>query len=70
MRNDDHLNGVTLLGPDEDVGDVLVFAQKRDVEQNFQGFGVGGEDDELRLAAVQGLGRLVGALAHLVDKKF
>ena len=47
MRNDDHLNGVTLLGPDEDVGDVLVFAQKRDVEQNFQGFGVGGEDDEL-----------------------
>jgi len=29
---------VTLLGPDEDVGNVLVFAEEGDVEENFQGY--------------------------------
>ncbi len=56
---------VTLLGPDEDVGNVLVFAEEGDVEENFQGFGVGSKNDELRLASVQGFGRLIGAFAHL-----
>ena len=56
---------VTLLGPDEDVGNVLVFAEEGDVEENFQGFGVGSKNDELGLASVQGLGRLIGTFAHL-----
>ena len=38
------------------VGMNLVFAEQGQVEQNLNGLGVGGHDDELGLAAVQGLG--------------
>ena len=55
-----------LLGPAEDVGDVLVLAEQRDVEEDLQRLGVGGEHDELGLAAVEGLGGLVGTLAQLL----
>ena len=55
----------TLLGPDENVGHVLVLAEERDVEQDLQRFGVGSENNELRLAAVESLGGLVGPLPHL-----
>lgn len=44
---------------------VLVFAQKRQVQQDRQRRRVGGQDDELADTAVQGLGRLVGALLRL-----
>ena len=55
-----------LFRADEDVGHVLVLAEQRDVEQDLQRLRVGGEHDELGLAAVEGLGGLVGALAQLL----
>ena len=55
-----------LLRPAEDVGHVLVLAEQRDVEEDLQRLGVGGEHDELGLAAVEGLGGLVGTLAELL----
>jgi hypothetical protein len=58
----------TLLGPDEDVGDVLVLAKERDVQQDLERFGIGGQNHELGLTPVQGLGRFVGTLAHLQQK--
>ena len=54
-----------LLGPDEHVGDVLVLAQQRDVEQDLQGFRVCRHHDELRLSSVESLGGLIGALPQL-----
>ena len=56
----------SLLGLDEDVGHVLVLAQEGDVEEDLQRLGVGGHDDELGDAAVEGLGGLIGALTQLV----
>jgi hypothetical protein len=44
---------------------VLVLAEKRQVEENSQRLGIGGEDDNLRDTSVQGLGGLVGALLQL-----
>lgn len=54
------------LGGDKDVRDVLVFAQQGQVEQDFEGFGVGSHDDEFRDTAVEGLGGFVGTLAELL----
>ena len=54
-----------LLGPDEHVGDVLVLAQQRDVEQDLQGLRVCRHHDELRLSSVESLGGLIGALPQL-----
>ena len=55
----------TLLRSDKDIGDVLVLAEERDVEENLQRFSIGGKNNELGLTAIEGLGRFVGALAHL-----
>ena len=51
-----------LLGADKDIGDVLVLAEQRDVEENLERLAVGRQHNKLRLATVQGLGRLVGTL--------
>ena len=51
-----------LLGADKDIGDVLVLAEQRDVEENLERLAVGRQHNKLRLPAVQGLGRLVGTL--------
>jgi len=56
----------SLLGPDEHVGHVLVLAEQRDVEENLERLAVGRQHNKLRLATVQGLGRLVGTLAKLL----
>lgn len=48
-----------------DVCDVLVLAEKRDVEENGKRSGVGGEDDDFGDTTVEGLGGLVGALLQL-----
>jgi hypothetical protein len=53
------------LGGHEYVGDVLVLAEQRQVQQNLQRLGVGGHHDELADAAVERLGRFVGALLQL-----
>lgn len=47
------------------VGSVLVLAEKRQVEEDGQRGGVGGEDDDLRDTSVEGLGGLVGTLLQL-----
>lgn len=49
----------------------LVFAEERQVEDDLEGFRVGGEDHQVGEATVQRLGRLVGAflqLYHLTKK--
>ncbi len=55
----------TLLRSDKHIGDVLVLAEERDVEENLQRFSIGGKNNELGLTAIEGLGRFVSALAHL-----
>jgi len=55
-----------LLGRHEHVRDVLVLRQQRQVQQNLQRLRVGRHDHELRNAAVQRLGGLVGALLQLL----
>ena len=54
------------LGGDVDVGDVLVLAEQRQVQEDGEGRGVGGEDDDLGDAAVERLGGLVGTLLQLL----
>ena len=54
------------LGRHEDVRGVLVLAQEWEVEEDGQRLSVGSKDDELRDAAVQGLGCLVGTLLELL----
>lgn len=53
------------LGGDVDVGHVLVLAEKRQVQEDSERRGVGGQDDELADTAVQRLGGFVGALLKL-----
>lgn len=53
------------LGWNVDVWDVLILAEEWEVEENLKGIGVGGEDDDLRDSAVEGLGGLVGTLLQL-----
>ena len=53
------------LGGNVDVGNVLVFAEQRQVEEDSQGAGVGGKDDNLGDTTVEGLGRLVGTFLEL-----
>mmetsp|Transcript_21667 Transcript_21667/g.39581 ORF Transcript_21667/g.39581 Transcript_21667/m.39581 type:complete len:210 (+) Transcript_21667:171-800(+) len=50
------------LGWHKHVRDVLVFAEQREVQQNLDRVGVTSEDDQIGNTAVEGLGRLVGAL--------
>jgi hypothetical protein len=46
------------LGGDKDVRDVLVLAEEGEVEEDLDGFRVGGHDDELADTAVEGLLRV------------
>ena len=55
-----------LLGRNEDVRHVLILGEKREVKENLERFGVGGEDDELGDAAVESLCRFVRALLELL----
>ena len=56
-----------LLGAHKDVGNILVLAQQRDVEENLERLAVGGQHNKLRLPAVQSLRRLVSTLkTHLM----
>jgi hypothetical protein len=55
-----------LLRRHKHVGHVLVLAEEREVEEDFQGLCVGGHDDELRDAAIERLSRLVGTLLELL----
>merc|ERR1712083_138029 len=56
----------SLLRLDKDVGNILVFTQKWDVEKDFQGLGIGSQNDKFGLAAVQSLGSFVGTLLQLL----
>ena len=53
------------LGGDVDVGNVLVLAEKGQVEEDSERGGVGREDDQLADTTVEGLGSLVGSLLEL-----
>lgn len=55
------------LGGHKHVGDVLVLAQQRKVQENLDGLGVGSHDDELGDTSVKSLGGLVGTLLQLLD---
>ena len=54
------------LGGDEDIGHVLILAQQRQVQEDLERLSVGGHDDQVGDAAIQGLGGLVGALLQLL----
>jgi len=43
------------LGGNENVRNVLVLAEEGQVEENFDGFGIGGHDDEFTDTSVEGL---------------
>lgn len=45
------------LAGQKDVRDVLVFAQEREVQEDLDGFGIGGHDDELADSSVESLYR-------------
>lgn len=45
------------LRGDKNVGDVLVFAEEREMEEDLEGGGVGGENDEFGNTPVERLGR-------------
>ena len=47
------LNYFTLLGPHKYVGHIFVFAQQRQMEKNFQRFGISSHDNELSKTTVQ-----------------
>jgi len=53
------------FGWNEDIWDILVLAQQRQVQQNLQRFRVCREDDELRNAAIQRLRGLIRTLFEL-----
>lgn len=71
-RGRDHRSGdsastsESLLRSDENVRDVLVFAEKWQMEQNLERLGVGGHDNELGDASVERLGSFVGTLSELL----
>ena len=43
----------------------LIFAEQRQVENDLEWLGVGRENDQIGEAAIEGLGRLVGAFLQL-----
>ena len=55
-----------LLGANKDVGDILVLAEQRDVEENLEGLAVCRQHNKLSLPTVQSLGRLVGTLEMVI----
>ena len=60
----------TLLGANEDVWDVLVFAEQRDVQQDLKWLGVSSQDNKLRNTTVQSLGGCVlkDKLKKIIDE--
>lgn len=44
------------LGRNEDVRNVLILTQQRDVQDNLKGLGIGSHDDERGFSTVQSLG--------------
>ena len=56
-----------VLALDKHVGNIFVLAQQRQMEQDLERLGVGRHDDELRGAAVERLGGLVGAALELLE---
>ncbi len=54
------------FGGDKDVRNVLIFTQKRQVQQDFEGFSVSSHDDKFGNTTVEGLGGFVGSLAKLL----
>lgn len=50
----------------ENIRDILILTQKRQVQDDLQGLGISSHDDELGDTAVQGLGGLVGTLTKLL----
>lgn len=56
---------LTYLAWDINVRDVLVLAQKRQMEQDRERRGIRGQDDQLRGTTIQGLGGLVRTLLQL-----
>lgn len=62
-----HSSTERLLRLHEHVGHVLLLAQDGQVQHDFEGVGVGSDDDQLGDASVEGLGGLVGALLDLLE---
>lgn len=54
------------LGRNENISDVLILAQKRKVEEDLQGLGIGRHNNQIGDTSVQGLGGLVGTLLQLL----
>lgn len=54
------------LGGNKDVGNILIFAQKWQVQQDFEGLSVSSHNNEFGNTAIQGLGGFVGSLAKLL----
>lgn len=52
------------LGGHEDVRNVLVFTEKRQVEDNFDRFDIGRHDDEFANSSIECLCRFVGTACH------
>jgi len=53
------------LGRNKNVGDVLIFTKKRQVEENLDGLSVGGEHNEFADTTIEGLGGFIGSLLQL-----
>ncbi len=51
---------ITLLGANEDIWHVLVFAEQRDVQQDLEWLGISSQHNELGDTTVQSLGGYVG----------
>jgi len=54
------------LGLNEDVRNVLFFTKQGKMQENFEGFRVGSENDEFSDTTIQGFRGLVGALFELL----
>lgn len=50
----------------KDVGNILIFAKQRQVEQNFDWFGISRHDNQLGNTPVQCFGGFVGTLLRLL----
>lgn len=55
------------LGADENVGNVLVLTEQRQVKNNLDGGSISSHDNELRNTTVQGLSGLVSTLLKLAQ---
>ena len=51
---------------DVHVGHVLILAQERQVEDDFEGLGIGGEDNQIGQTAIQTFGGLISTFLQLL----